>query len=105
MYSYDRSHKVAGNDLDESELSSVRSPAYEFFLRVEKIWNSATFTSHRNEGSVKWPGLGLIKFRDATSGDSAVVIDWSSTIFMKARPEQVVKALEKIHKIVGNTAL
>lgn len=84
----------------------VASAAYEFFLRAEKLWSTVSYTGGNGErgvGEVRWGTLGVVKFRDANN-DRAVVVDVPA-IYMKASPEQVVKALNAIAKIVGNTSL
>ena len=91
------SQRLAGED------QSPRSEAYKFFEIATKTWAHGSYQANDMAGWVKWGGLGRIEFREA-SNDSAIYVT-VPTIQMKARADQVLKALRAISKIVGNTSL
>lgn len=96
------SERLASTDHEAGVVDS-RSEALKFFESATKTWAHGSYQANDRVGWVQWGGLGRIEFNESNN-DSAVVVTVPQ-IRMKARADQVLKALRAISKITGNTSL
>jgi hypothetical protein len=81
-----------------------KSDAEEFYDYAKENWNTVKFDPKTGKGTVRWGRLGYLDFY-SSGNDSAVVVDFQKPLYLKARPEDMIKALEAISKILDDTGL